>query len=67
LRGRAHTEKVFLREPVSKFSQDIGRKALRKLLILDAERLDDLRVPPGNPLENLSGDRQGQYSIRVNE
>jgi toxin HigB-1 len=63
-----HTEKVFLREPTSKFSQDIGRKALRKLLILDAaERLDDLRVPPGNQLEKLSEDRQGQYSVRVNE
>lgn len=63
-----HAEKVFLREPVSKFSQDICLKALRKLLILDAaERMDDLRVPPGNQLEKLAGDRQGQYSIRVNE
>lgn len=41
---------------------------LRKLLILDAaERLDDLRVPPGNRLEKLRGDRTGQYSIRVND
>ncbi len=63
-----HTEKVFLREPVSKFSQDICRKALRKLLLIDAaERLSDLREPPGNQLEKLSGDRQGQYSIRINE
>jgi toxin HigB-1 len=57
-----------LREPVSKFSQDICRKALRKLLVLDAaERLDDLRIPPGNQLEKLTGDRQGQYSIRIND
>jgi proteic killer suppression protein len=63
-----HTEKVFLREPVSKFSQDICRKALRKLLLIDAaERLSDLREPPGNQLEKLSGNRQGQYSIRINE
>lgn len=41
--------------------------ALRKLLILDAaESLGDLRVPPGNRLERLRGDRAGQHSIRVN-
>lgn len=63
-----HTEKIFLREPVSQFSQDVCRKALRKLLILDAaERLDDLRIPPGNLLEKLTGDRRGQYSIRIND
>lgn len=44
------------------------RSALRKLLILDgAERLEDLRVPPGNRLEKLVGDRQGQHSIRIND
>lgn len=37
-------------------------------MLLDAaERLDDLRIPPGNQLEKLVGDRRGQYSIRVNE
>ena len=42
--------------------------ALRKLVILDAaESLGDLRVPPGNRPERLSGDRQGQYSIRIND
>jgi len=42
--------------------------ASRKLDHLDsAERLDDLRVPPGNRLEKLSGDRRGQHSIRINE
>lgn len=41
---------------------------LRKLLLVDAaERLDDLRVPPGNRLEKLKGDRAGQHSIRVND
>ena len=44
------------------------RVALRKLLLLDAaESLDDLRSPPGNRLEKLSGDRAGQHSIRVND
>jgi proteic killer suppression protein len=39
-----------------------------KLAVLHAaERLDDLSVPPGNRLEKLSGDREGQYSIRINE
>jgi len=43
-------------------------KAYRKLILLDAaEKLDDLRVPPGNRLGKLSGDREGQYSIRIND
>ena len=42
--------------------------ALRKLRMLDAAtRLDDLRVPPGNRLEALKGDRAGQFSIRIND
>jgi toxin HigB-1 len=62
------TEKVFMREAVPKLAQDIYRMALRKLLVLDAaENLADLQVPPGNKLEKLSGDRQGQYGIRVND
>lgn len=41
---------------------------LRKLVVVDsAEQLDDLRIPPGNRLEKLRGDRAGQHSIRVNE
>jgi proteic killer suppression protein len=59
------TERVFERLPSRKFA-NIQRNALRKLLILDAaESLDDLRIPPGNRLEKLSGDRRGQYSIRI--
>ena len=43
------------------------RAAYRKLLIVDAaETLEDLRVPPGNRLEKLRGDRSGQHSIRIN-
>lgn len=46
----------------------IERVALRKLRQLQiAERLDDLRVPPGNCLEALKGNRKGQHSIRVND
>jgi proteic killer suppression protein len=41
---------------------------LRKLVLLDAaERLEDLRVPPGNRLEKLRSDRAGQHSIRIND
>jgi len=62
------TEKLFLRELSSKFPSEIRRSALRKLLVLDgAERLEDLRVPPGNRLEKLTGDRKGQHSIRIND
>lgn len=43
----------------------VARRKLRQLQI--AGRLDDLRVPPGNRLEALKGDRAGQYSIRVND
>jgi len=62
------TERVFRRERSRRLPIDIRRSALRKLLILDAaETLDDLRVPPGNRLEKLSGDREGQHSIRIND
>jgi len=43
----------------------VARRKLRQLEI--ADRLDDLRVPPGNRLEALKGDRAGQHSIRVND
>ncbi len=57
------TEKLFAREFSRKLPQSIQRVARVKLDILDAaEALDDLRVPPSNRLEKLSGDRQGQYS-----
>jgi proteic killer suppression protein len=62
------TERVWQRKRVRKLDRGIQRAALRKLLILDAaDTLDDLRVPPGNRLEKLRGDRLGTYSIRVNQ
>jgi addiction module HigA family antidote len=62
------TERLFQREPVRRWSADLPRAALRKLVVLDAaESLDDLRVPPGKRLQELSGDRAGQPSIRVND
>jgi proteic killer suppression protein len=62
------TERVFARERRTKFGRALRRAALRKLLLLDAaESLADLRVPPGNRLEKLVGDREGQYSIRIND
>jgi len=62
------TEKVFERERSRRLPPDVQRRAHRKLLILDAaETLEDLRVPPGNRLESLSGDRAGQRSIRIND
>ena len=46
---------------------EIQRRARLKLEVLDAaERLDDVRIPPSNYLEPLSGDRAGQHSIRIN-
>jgi proteic killer suppression protein len=62
------TERVFLRERRTKFARPLQRAALRKLLLVDAaEVLEDLRVPPGNRLEKLVGDRKGQYGIRIND
>jgi proteic killer suppression protein len=61
-------EKLFLRQRSPRFSAGVHRVALRKLLLLDAaERLEDLRIPPGNRLERLSGNREGQHSIRIND
>ncbi len=61
------TEKLFQRHISRSLPADIQRKARMKLEILDAaEKLDDLKVPPGNRLEKLSGNRQGQHRIRVN-
>ncbi|MEM8556963.1 MAG: type II toxin-antitoxin system RelE/ParE family toxin [Bacteroidota bacterium] len=62
------TEALFRRRPSRKLPGDIQRRAYRKLLILDAVvSLDDLRIPPGNRLEALKGDRAGQHSIRINQ
>lgn len=61
------TERLFKNEKVRRF-QSIERQARRKLLLLNsAGELADLRVPPGNRLEALVGDRKGQHSIRIND
>jgi proteic killer suppression protein len=62
------TEKVFRRLFSKKLPDDIQRVAFRKLRMLSrAITLADLRVPPANRLELLHGNREGQYSIRVND
>ena len=62
------TQRLFQREVPRKLPEKVQKVALRKLVILDAaESLQDLSLPPGNRLEKLSGDRAGQYSIRINE
>jgi proteic killer suppression protein len=64
----AETEKVFSRQLSRRLPMDIQQTALRKLRMLNnAVSLDDLRIPPANRLERLSGDRAGQYSIRIND
>jgi proteic killer suppression protein len=65
--GDRDTERLFNDIAVRRFGA-IERIARRKLQLLDAAaRLDDLRVPPGNRLEALRGDRAGQHSIRIND
>lgn len=61
------TQALYEGRRVARFA-NIERVAVRKLRQLDiATRLDDLRIPPRNRLEALSGDRKGQYSIRIND
>lgn len=62
------TEKVYNQVFSKKLPQNIQRVALRKLIMIDnAGCLEDLKVPPANHLELLHGDREGQYSIRIND
>lgn len=62
------TERVYSREGSNKLPRDIQQVALRKLrMINNAKNLNDLRIPPANRLEKLMGDREGQYSIRIND
>lgn len=62
------TANVWERRHVKTLAPEIQRAAHRKLLILHAAvTLEDLRVPPGNRLEKLRGDRLGQHSIRIND
>ena len=62
------SERLFRRLRSRRLAVNVQRSALRKLALLDAaETIQDLRVPPGNRLEQLSGEREGQHSIRVND
>ena len=61
------TQRVWHEEYVRALDKSLQRAVLRKLELLHAAAdVEDLRIPPGNRLERLTGDRRGQYSIRVN-
>jgi proteic killer suppression protein len=62
------TGKIYQRNYSKEIPEDIQRRAYRKLLQIDLmSELEELRSPPGNRLEKLKGDREGQHSIRVNQ
>jgi len=62
------TEKIFNRSFSKKLPQEMQRAGYKKLLMLDATLdLNDLKVPPLNQLEKLTGDREGTFSIRINK
>jgi len=62
------TELVYNEQFSKKLPHNIQRTALRKMIILNyAVSLEDLKIPPGNKLEQLFGDRKGQHSIRIND
>jgi len=66
--GDGETAKVWNGERGRRLPGDIQAVALRKLRLIEAAgRVGDLRVPPGNRLEKLSGKRAGQWSIRIND
>jgi toxin HigB-1 len=66
--GNRAAERLWSRSRTKDLDPRIERVALRKLAMLDAaEGLADLRVPSGNRLEALHGDRSGQHSIRINQ
>jgi proteic killer suppression protein len=62
------TQELYAKGRSRKFPPDVASRAARKLEYVHlAEQLDDLKVPPGNRLHPLSGDRQGQYAISIND
>lgn len=64
----SETEKIYNQKFSAKLPQSIQKRALRKLIMIDnAQNPEDLRIPPANHLEKLEGDRDGQYSIRIND
>ena len=61
------TKKIWNEKYSKRFPNDVQRIGLRKLILIHRSKDEnDLRIPPGNRLEQLSGDRKGQYSIRIN-
>ena len=63
----SEAEKIWSGQTSKKLPQEIQVKARMKLRMLDAAvKVEDLRVPPGNRLHKLEGDRAGQYSISIN-
>ncbi|WP_062525419.1 type II toxin-antitoxin system RelE/ParE family toxin [Demequina rhizosphaerae] len=66
--GDKNTERLWHREKVPSIDPRVQKTAIRKLAQIHAARfLESLRVPPGNRLELLKGDRAGQHSVRVND
>jgi proteic killer suppression protein len=64
----AEAEKIYARQRSKKLPTDIQQIVLRKMRMLNnAINLNDLRIPPANRLEKLSGNRAGQHSIRIND
>ncbi len=62
------TEAIWQRRYIKRLSPELTRLAYNKLVLINAaESINDLRVPPGNRLEKLSGGRAGKYSVRVND
>ena len=62
------TEAIWQRRYVKKLSPELSKLTYNKLILINAaESINDLRVPLGNRLEKLAGDRVGQYSIRIND
>jgi toxin HigB-1 len=62
------TVKIYNRQYSKKLPTDIQKVAMKKLWMIDATPdINSIRIPPGNRLELLHGDREGQYSIRINE
>ena len=62
------TQALYLTGNAKRFSPDVASRAARKLEYVDlATSLDDLKVPPGNRLHRLEGDREGQHAIAIND
>lgn len=62
------TQELYSKGKSKKFPADVAPRAARKLEYVHlAEQLDDLKVPPGNRLHSLSGNRQGQHAISIND